>query len=196
MAATGKITDWIAGLPPVLALFIGFAVFTLAEVASFAAARFVEPDVFPRDSIVYYTVGMALTVIFYMGYPVAIAIHVLRKFGPATHVKTVRMAVALSAMLAAHAAGTIIYIWQWPVAPDGPGFEIAEAVMVFGGLGGPLYIMWTAARGLVYAEYRRAVAFNRVVGTFVMFFFLPVTIYFLQRRVCRLEAGPVSSETA
>ncbi|MDE0001255.1 MAG: hypothetical protein OXQ29_00990 [Rhodospirillaceae bacterium] len=46
-----------------------------------------------------------------------------------------------------------------------------------------LYAFWKTARALVEAEENKRVPFNRIVGTFFQFYFLPIGVFFLQRRV-------------
>ena len=51
---------------------------------------------------------------------------------------------------------------------------------------GPIYIFWIAARVLVELEERQRSSTDRIFGTFLMYFFLPVGIYFIQRRVQKM----------
>ena len=63
----------------------------------------------------------------------------------------------------------------------------AVALLAWGlGFLGPLYIFWTAARVLVEMEEQSRVSVDRTVGTFLLFFFLPIGILFLQRRIQRM----------
>ncbi len=188
MALGAHIVGRVARLHPLLALIAMFGVIVVAETAGIVVAGFVEPDVFPPASMAYIAVTTAISGVFYMGYPVAIAIHVLRTVGPVTQVKPARLAAAALLMLAAHVTAHIMGIGPWP---DGPGFVILGSMAWLAGFASPLYIMGTAARGLVYAEEGHAVAFNRAIGTFFMFAFLPLGIYFLQRRLRRLPTGEI-----
>ena len=196
MASEGGIVGWVARLHPLLALIAVFGVIVVAEISGFAAAAHLEPDVYPPDSIAYRAVTTAFAILFYTGYPIAISVHVRRTHGPVTQVRPPRVAIALFAMVAAHVTGMMMAIGLLPGEADLPGFAIAEGVMVSAGLAGPLYIMWTAARGLVQAETGQAVPLSRLIGTFIMFFILPFAIYFLQRRVRRLAAGETATTIA
>lgn len=45
------------------------------------------------------------------------------------------------------------------------------------------YAYWKTARALVESEKQKRVPINRVVGTFIQFYFLPIGVIFLQKRV-------------
>lgn len=186
MASDGGIVGWIARLHPALALVAIICGMVAAQVAGYNAAIRFEPDVYPPDSIAYHAVVIALGIVLFMGYPVTIAIHLLRTRGAVTAVRPSWLAGAAVLLLTAHVTVMIFPDWPWR---DGPGWMIASALTWLSALVGPLYIMWTAARGLVRAEAGQAVPLNRVMDTFVMFAALPLGIYFLQRRVRRLTTG-------
>lgn len=50
---------------------------------------------------------------------------------------------------------------------------------------GLLYVFWSAARVLVEIEERKQSSIDRILGTFLMYFFLPISILILQRRIQR-----------
>lgn len=182
----GHITDRLARLHPLLALVAFFGVVAVAEVAGFSAAEFFEPTGFHPRSLIYVTVTTAVGMLYYLGYPVAVGIHVLKARGPVTQVIPARVTTAVLVMPVAYTVGMVNTAWH---VPSGSGSGIIMGGVVFAWLAGALYILWTAARGLVQAEEGRVVAFNRMIGTFLMFYFLPLGIYFLQRRVRCLEVG-------
>lgn len=57
------------------------------------------------------------------------------------------------------------------------------------GFFGPLYVIWSASSLLVTIEERRPASIDRSIGTFLMLFFLPVGVLFVQKRVRRLMSG-------
>ena len=61
------------------------------------------------------------------------------------------------------------------------------------GLIAPVYVLWSASRLLVSVEEGAAVGWDRCVGTFLLFFFLPIGVFFLQRRVLRIQSLSVRS---
>ncbi|MDH3230528.1 MAG: hypothetical protein OEN55_12115 [Alphaproteobacteria bacterium] len=193
MAQGGGIVGWVARLHPLLALMVIIGGLVLGRIAGIAAAMLFQPDAFAPISVLSVIVGAAVMAVFFIGYPVAIAIHVLRTHGPVTQVRPARIAVSLLVILPAFL--TAMAFFASP-GPQGTGFAIAVNIPIFAWLAGVFYILWTAARGLVQAEDGRAVAFNRVIGTFFMFYFLPLGIYFLQRRVRRLTAGGMPPQGA
>lgn len=193
MAPGGGIVGRIARLHPALALLLVVGGFVLARIVGIAAAMLFEPDAFAPASILSVLVGTVIAIVIFIGYPVAVAVHVLRTHGAVTGVRPARMAAALLVMLPAFVLALAFF-----AEPGRPGTASAITVniAVLAWLGGVFYILWTAARGLVQAEDGRAVAFNRVIGTFFLFWFLPLGIYFLQRRVRRLEAGGTAPQAA
>ena len=193
MAQGGGIVGWIARLHPLLALLTLVGGIVLGRLIGIAAALLIEPDVLAPASMLSIAVGTVVMAALFIGYPVAIAVHVLRTRGPVTGVRPARMAGSLLVMLPAFV--TAMAFFAAPGA-SGTGFAVAVNVAVLAWLAGLFYILWTAARGLVQAEDGRAVAPSRVIGTFLMFYFLPFGIYFLQRRVRRLEAGGQAPQTA
>lgn len=184
-----QIADGVARLHPLFALAAVLGVVVAAELLGVAAAAFFKPDTFPPESRIHVTVTTAVAMLFYLGYPVAIAIHVSRGHGRVTQVKPARMATAVLVMLAAYAIGIVNVTW---LMPGGSGFGILMNMVVFAWLASAVYILWTAARGLVQAEIGRVTVSSRIFGTFLMFYAMPVFIYFLQRRVRRLDAQPRS----
>ncbi len=186
MASGNGIVGWVARLHPLLALLVLIGGIVLGRIAGIAAAMLIEPDAFAPASMLSIAVGTVVMAVLFIGYPVAIGVHVLRTRGPVTGVRPARMAVSLLVMLPAFVIAMAFFASP---GPHGTGSAIAVNVAILAWLAGAFYILWTAARGLVHAEDGRAVALNRVIGTFFMFYFLPLGIYFLQRRVRRLEAG-------
>ena len=192
MAQGGGIVGWIARLHPLLALVAVIGGIVLGRVVGIVAAWLIEPDVFAPVSALSVVVGTPVAVVFVIGYPVAVAIHVLRTHGPVTRVRPMGIAAALLVMLPAFATAMVFFASP---GSHGTGFAIAVTVAVFVWLAGLFYILWTAARGLVQAERGRT-TLDRVIGTFFMFYLLPLGIYFLQRRVRRLATGGIPPQAA
>ena len=193
MASDGGIAGWVARLHPALALLVVIGGIVLGRIAGIAVAILIEPDAFAPTSILSVIIGAAVMAVFVIGYPAAIAIHLLRTHGPVTQVGPMGIAKALLVMVPAFVIAAVGF---FEPGPGGPLAGILQIGAILAGLAGVVHILWTAARGLVQAEDGRAVAFNRVIGTFFMFYFLPFGIYFLQRRVRRLEAGGQAPQAA
>jgi len=74
--------------------------------------------------------------------------------------------------------------------------EIAEATLfpivtlfaIVSSFSAVIYILWTAAKLLVCAEdEQKKVATSRIFGTFLQFFYLPICVIFLQKRLKKLS---------
>lgn len=193
MTSDGGIVGWIARLHPALALVVIIGAFVLGRIAGIAAAFLIAPDTSAPMSSLSIVAGTPIAVVIYIGYPVTIAIHVLRTHGSVTQVRPARLVAALLVMLPALVIAMAFF--AEPGRP-GAGTAIVVNIAILAWLGGVFYIMWAAARGLVQAEDGRAVALNRLIGTFFMFYFLPFGIYFLQRRVRRLAASGMARQAA
>jgi YD repeat-containing protein len=68
------------------------------------------------------------------------------------------------------------------LVPGSPDSLMATAVSLLG-LGSAVWLLHTASDALVKAEEGRKVSLDRIVGTFILFSFLPFGIWILQRRL-------------
>ena len=67
--------------------------------------------------------------------------------------------------------------WYW---------NVIAAVTWLLGFFAPLYVIWSASNLLITLEEHHPASVNQSIGTFLMLFFLPVGVFFLQKRVRRL----------
>lgn len=113
-----------------------------------------------------------------------IAVSDLRdRYGTAVRAQPNRLWAALAGVFVAHSCLVPILA----MLPRDNVVFFAVALLAWGlGFLGPLYIFWTAARVLVEMEEQSRVSVDRTVGTFLLFFFLPIGILFLQRRIQRM----------
>ncbi len=184
-------THWasrIAALRPVLALVLLISALISAEILGFAVAWLVESRANLLPSRAQMSVSTAIGLLIYLGYPTAISVYLFRTLGSVVNVKFGLLTTALAVTFAGHMILAIIGHWM----PQG-----GSRIMLLANFVTPLtliatlYILWTAARALVYAEEAHKTSFNRVIGTFFMFLLLPLGIFFLARRVKIIESHSV-----
>lgn len=119
----------------------------------------------------------------WFGWPVAVSLFLNGSHGAVACVKPRVVSFCFIGMFAAMymALTYTMYIGQGALFPP----ILAVVVWAFG-MFCPLYIVWSAARALVFVEEGRKVGIDRRIGTFFLFYFLPFGIYFVQRRLQRV----------
>ena len=119
-------------------------------------------------------------VVFAIGWPFLVALHLEETFGAATEVnRWLVTACYLAALVLLPLALVIIEIFT------GLGWSLVFLLAWGGGCVAVGYLLWTATQALVFIEERRWVAPEQRVPTFLMMFVLPVTVPYLQYRLVR-----------
>lgn len=119
-------------------------------------------------------------VVFAIGWPFLVALHLEETFGAATEVnRWLVTACYLAALVLLPVALVIIEIFT------GLGWSLVFLLAWGGGCVAVGYLLWAATQALVFIEERRWVAPEQRVPTFLMMFVLPVTIPYLQYRLVR-----------
>lgn len=173
----------IASIPPFLALFMVVGGFYLSEYVGFVVSRFFQPDVFPPDTRIFMAVTMGVGLLILIGYPLVIAFGLHKTFGKLTGFNGKFLFAALICVAVGY---PILFFAENRISLGNPEAELVVSLLTLPVLSSALYIFWVAARALVYSEEGHRVFFNRVIGTFLMFFALPLGVFFLQRRLRRL----------
>lgn len=131
----------------------------------------------------------------YLGYIVLTTLRLASLFPGQVTVKRGRL-------LAVFAFALVFYLLAFEVMQlmdeSGPIGRGLLGVLWMFGVAAPLYILWIAARSLVSAEEGRRLTWDRNVGTFFLFYFLALGIFFIQMRLRRLlrAAGPAEGAAA
>lgn len=121
--------------------------------------------------------------VLWLGWPVAISLYLNRTYGAVARVKPRAVILCYVGFLAAI---LVVLGYFVPVEQDA-AFPAPLAVLLWiFAFFCPLYLMWSAARALVFVEEGREVGIDRRIGTFFLFYFLPLGIYFVQRRLQRM----------
>ncbi len=118
-------------------------------------------------------------IVFAGGWAFALALHLEEIFGDFVEVsRPLVTASYLAALLLLPLALVVIELLT------GLGWSLLFLCAWGGGCLAVGYLLWTAARALVFIEERRWVAPEQRVPTFLMMFVLPATIPYLQHRLC------------
>ena len=181
--------NFILRISPLQALSIVIGSIFVVQIAGPAVVLMAGGSIETASLAGYLSVGIFVLYMLLMGYPFLVALHLLRRFGRSVGGSPRRLTAAfLVATLALLGfVGTIAS--AGPMMDGGPPSIETPAIafwgIVFVGL---IYMMISAARALVLAERQRKSEAGGMVATFFMFYFLPVCIYVLQRRLLRVMA--------
>lgn len=141
--------------------------------------------------LVQITLGL-LCNLFWVSWPVAVALYLHRTRGPLAGVNARLVATCYLGLLALVAPVTLIGVTELA----GETLPLKTFVFFFVaclvGAIAAFYIFWSAARALVCAEAGQKVGHDRIGGTFLQFGFLLLTIYFVQRRLHRLSSADLT----
>ncbi len=122
-------------------------------------------------------------VVFVLGWPFLVSLYLEGAFGGVTGVDRALVTTCYAGALLliptalvvveilSGAAWTLIFLLAWCLGLLAAG-----------------YVMWSASRALTFAEEGRRLLPDRYVQTFLMWPFLPVTVWFIQSRVRKLLA--------
>jgi hypothetical protein len=117
-------------------------------------------------------------IVFALGWPLMLALHVEEIFGAFTEVnRWLVTACYLAALVLLPLALVVIEV------STGLGWSLVFLLAWGGGCVAVGYLLWTATQALVFIEERRWVAPEQRVPTFLMMFVLPATIPYLQYRL-------------
>jgi len=117
-------------------------------------------------------------VVFMLGWPFLLALHLEDTFGDFTEVKRwLVTACYLAALVLLPLALAVIELFT------GWGWSLLFLVAWGTGCAAAGYLLWAANQALVFIEERRWVAPEQLVPSFLMMFVLPVTIPYLQHRL-------------
>ncbi len=117
-------------------------------------------------------------VVFVLGWPFLLALHLEETFGEFTEVnRWLVTASYLAALVLLPFALAIIELFT------GLGWSLVFLLTWGAGCVAAGYLLWTANQALVFIEERRWVAPEQLVPSFLMMFVLPVTIPYMQHRL-------------
>lgn len=173
----------IASIPPFLALVLVVGGFYLSDFAGFVLSQYFRPDVFPPDTRMFTAAKMSIGLPILLGYPLIITSELYKTFGKIT---AFNRKFLLATLVCVTVGYPILFFTENSISPQNPGIELVVSPLILLTLVSALYIFWVAARALVFSEAGHRVSFNRVIGTFLMFFALPLGVFFLQHRLRRL----------
>ena len=170
------------GLTSVVALhpLLAFALLIVGIAMAGLVGSLVPPDA-------SFGAANAVFVFFLTGWPTLVSLHLSRVFGGAARVNSTLVIASFAYVVVANFFVVSILnnlpSGSWPLT-------LVSAVAWGLGLLCPLYMMWSAARALTSVEEGKQVPANRYIGTFALFFFLPVGIFFIQQRLRKVLSGP------
>jgi hypothetical protein len=122
-------------------------------------------------------------IVFVLGWPLLVSLYLEGAFGEVTGVDRALVTTCYAGALLliptalvvveilSGAAWTLIFLLAWCLGLLAAG-----------------YVMWSASRALTFAEEGRRLLPDRYVQTFLMWPFLPVTVWFIQSRIRKLLA--------
>ncbi len=117
-------------------------------------------------------------VVFVLGWPFLVALHLEEIFGGFTEVnRWLVTASYLAALVLLPLALAVIELFS------GLGWSLIFLIAWAAGCVAAGYLLWAANQALVFIEERRWVAPEQLVPSFLMMFVLPVTIPYLQHRL-------------
>ena len=191
---------WIVRLHPLWALVIvtgGFLLlFIVNDVLLFGAATG-EPSQmehsWPRPAVIASAAFGSILMALLVSWPAAISLYLNRSHGEVTCVSPrfvgVCFFVALAALFSIAPSVYIsaelspIFLLSPHQSPVVKTLYLTWHLFVMFCI---FYLFWSGARALVFAEEGRRVGKDRRIGTFLQLYFLPLGIYFVQRRLHRL----------
>lgn len=121
------------------------------------------------------------------GYMVLVALGLASLFPESVRVKRIKLLSVFGFTVIFCLFGLRIMMLMAESDPVDRGFLL---VLWFLGVAAPLYICWVAARSLVAAEEGHRLKWDRNIGTFLLFYFLPIGLIFIQMRLRRLLGAP------
>ena len=117
-------------------------------------------------------------VVFMLGWPYLLALHLEEIFGGFTEVNRWLVTVSyLAALVLLPLALAVIELFS------GLGWSLLFLIAWAAGCVAAGYLPWAASQALVFIEERRWVAPEQLVPSFLMMFVLPVTIPYMQHRL-------------
>lgn len=158
-----------------LIVCIGFLAYVLGEEAS-------------RGNPVAAALSSAAIMLFYLGYPLFVLFFVPGRFRSRTPRRS-RLTLAALVVLAAFLLFTSFVDQEWYGAlleSKSPIVVTFHVVLVLSGFISFLYVVIGASIALAVAEKGPAARFWRKFRTLLQFFYLPLCVYFLHRRIARL----------
>lgn len=178
-----RISSRLLTIPPFLALFIVLGGLLLIEPIAYVGSQYFEPDANPPTTRIYMGLTMGGGLVLLFGYPLMVATHLRKMFGRNSRVD---MKLLFIISLLVLTIMLIMLIVGRQVMSKMPSEELIGPIMTVSVLGGTLYIYWVTARALVCAEEGPRAPLSHIAITFVMFLFLPIAVFFLQRRLREL----------
>ena len=132
--------------------------------------------------------------LFFFGYPLSVGTAIGRLSNlPRSRAGVVAL-IGFFWVLVAQIAGTAF------LAHPSIAVRLLVFVCILPGALAPIYILWFGANRLAAAELRRSVRLDHYLGALLLFAFLPIGSFFLQRRLNRLlpylEAEGIAGEAA
>lgn len=151
-------------------------------------------DVLARGSPVTAAFAFAIFILLYMGYPLFVILFLAGRFHSQLQSRPGRAIASFAILVATGVALNIVGPERFDMLADAAnaGSPLATLtyllVMICLAIG-TFYLIISAALALVDAERGSAAGPRQKLGTIFQFFYLPLCVFFIQRRIRRLVAG-------